>query len=58
MSQREADRRFLCDYMKHSRLPTGVRQVTGYMSYAVLRLAAPNEVRPEHKGSTIYDVHE
>ena len=43
MSQREADRRFLCDYMKHSELPPALRTVTGYMSFALLRMGAPYE---------------
>ena len=29
----EADKRFLCDYIKHSSLPWGIRHVTGYLSY-------------------------
>jgi len=43
MRQSEADRRFLCDYMKHIELPTGLRTVTGYASYLFLRLGAPDE---------------
>ena len=43
MTQSEADRRFLCDYMKHSQLAPGLRSVTAYMSFALLRLGAPFE---------------
>ena len=52
MSQLEADRRFLCDYMKHSTLPAGLRNITGYMSYAALRLSAPYEETVENNDST------
>ena len=38
ISQREADKRFLCDYIKRSDLPWGVRHVTGYLSYFTLRI--------------------
>ena len=43
MSQREADKRFLCDYIKHSEFPWGVRHVTGYLSYFTLRANAISE---------------
>ncbi|MBX2881224.1 MAG: hypothetical protein KTR32_14875 [Granulosicoccus sp.] len=38
MTDREADYRFLCDYLKRSDYPWGVRHVTGYLSYMVLRV--------------------
>ncbi len=40
MTQHEADKRFLCDYIKHSEFPWGVRHVTGYLSYLTLRAGA------------------
>jgi len=43
MPQSEADKKFLCDYMKHSQLPLGLRTITGYTSYMLLRLGAPFE---------------
>ncbi len=53
LSRVEADRRFLCDYMKHSTLPVGVRHVTGYMSYAALRISAPDEPEIGNNGSPV-----
>lgn len=37
MSAKEADDRFLCDYIKRSTYPWGIRHVTGYVSYLVVR---------------------
>lgn len=37
MSLKEADDRFLCDYVKRSQFPWGVRHATGYLSYWFLR---------------------
>jgi len=39
----QADYRFLCDYLKHSDFPWGVRHVTGYMSYFALRAGAVSD---------------
>ena len=47
ISQREADRRFLCDYIKRSDLPWGVRHVTGYLSYYTLRITNSGIENPE-----------
>lgn len=46
MSDSEADYRFLCDYIKRSDYPWGVRHVTGYLSYMALRVtpASSHEV--------------
>jgi hypothetical protein len=40
ISQSEADFRFLCDYVKRSDLPWGVRHITGLLSYLALRVTA------------------
>lgn len=40
MPQLEADKRFLCDYIKRSEFPWGIRHVTGYLSYVTLRVNA------------------
>ena len=40
ISQREADFRFLCDYLKRSKMPWGLRHITGLLSYAGLRVVA------------------
>ncbi len=49
MSSAEADHRFLCDYMKRSEFPWGVRHVTGYLSYFALRTAAASADKPEQQ---------
>lgn len=40
ISQREADFRFLCDYVKRSKMPWGIRHVSGLLSYVALRVVA------------------
>lgn len=40
ISQREADFRFLCDYVKRSEMVWGLRHVTGLFSYLALRAVA------------------
>jgi len=49
ISQREADRRFLCDYIKRSNLPWGVRHITGYLSYYTLRVTNSGIENPEQR---------
>jgi len=44
MSIREADSRFLCDYLKRSTYPWGVRHITGYLSYLVLRVGVSSSI--------------
>lgn len=47
MSSAEADYRFLCDYIKRSQYPWGVRHITGYISYGLIRLQPkPAPVNP------------
>ena len=55
ISQREADWRFLCDYIKRSELPWGVRHVTGYLSYFAVRVIAPDESGKSTKASDSSD---
>jgi len=40
ISQREADFRFLCDYLKRSDMSWGLRHITGLLSYLGLRVVA------------------
>lgn len=53
MPRSEADKRFLCDYMKHSELPTLVRMISGHTSYLMLRIGAPYEALTTHGASRI-----
>ena len=46
ISQSTADHRFLCDYIKRSEFPWGIRHVTGYLSYFALRAASINKTDP------------
>jgi len=46
ISQSAADRRFLCDYIKRSEFPWGVRHVTGYLSYFALRAISITRAEP------------
>lgn len=41
----EADDRYLCDYLKRSEFPWGVRHVTGYLSYWSLRVSETSRLR-------------
>lgn len=49
VSQSTADHRFLCDYIKRSEFPWGVRHVTGYLSYFALRAVSLNRADPTKK---------
>lgn len=40
ISQSEADFRFLCDYLKRSTMPWGLKHITGLLSYLGLRITA------------------
>ncbi len=45
LSLEEADARYLCDYIKRSEFPWGVRHVTGYLSYWSLRASENARLR-------------